>query len=210
MTGFEHRACDYTRLAGFCYTDSLGSFDFVRSPVHSGQYAAAFHVTTTDDASTDEQARCVRQGVFPANATYSAWYFIPAPATNAGNWNLFHFRGGDPSAQHGLWDVSLGNATGGSLGVHLFDFLHYLERYPVSAPPVPIGSWFHLELRLKRAADATGEVALYQDGQLLLELTGLVTDDTNWGQWYVGNLATALVPPDSTVYVDDVSIRTTN
>jgi hypothetical protein len=33
-----------------------------------------------------------------------------------------------------------------------------------------------------------------------------VTDPTDWGQWYVGNWADSLVPPASTVYVDDVTI----
>ena len=44
---------------------------------------------------------------------------------------------------------------------------------------------------------------------MAVHLTGLVTDDTDWGQWYVGNLADALVPPASTVYVDDVTISLT-
>ena len=33
-----------------------------------------------------------------------------------------------------------------------------------------------------------------------------MTDDSRWGQWFVGNYATALSPPSSTVYVDDVTI----
>jgi len=59
------------------------------------------------------------------------------------------------------------------------------------------------------AADATGAVALYQDGEELLEVTNLITDDSTWGQWYVGNLATGLRPADSKLYVDDVTIRST-
>ena len=43
----------------------------------------------------------------------------------------------------------------------------------------------------------------------VLELTGLVTDDSAWGQWYVGNIANALSPSESTVYVDDITIGTT-
>ena len=61
---------------------------------------------------------------------------------------------------------------------------------------------------LRRAADATGEVTVYQDGVVAYHLVDLVTDDTSWGQWYVGNLATGLAPADSTLYVDDVAIRT--
>jgi hypothetical protein len=118
-----------------------------------------------------------------------------------------HFQGGAPGNLHGLWDVSLQSAADGSLSVYLLDFLNGSSGVPVAAPPVPIGSWVHLEFRFRRAADATGEVALYQDGSLLIELTGLVTDDTDFGQWYVGNYADALAPPDSTLYVDDVTIK---
>jgi hypothetical protein len=59
---------------------------------------------------------------------------------------------------------------------------------------------------LQRAADATGEFTLRVSGQVALDLTGLATDDSQWGQWFVGNYAMALTPPSSTVYVDDVSI----
>ncbi|HEX6242688.1 MAG TPA: heparin lyase I family protein, partial [Polyangiales bacterium] len=75
--------------------------------------------------------------------------------------------------------------------------------------PVPINTWFQLEFHLKRAADASGEVALYQDGQRLIEEKNLITDDSSWGQWYVGNFATALTPADFTLYVDDVTISAT-
>jgi len=205
-TGFEAEFCDYSDQAGFCYGDPNASYTTVTSPVRSGHYAAAFHVNT-DDAQA-HQTRCVRQGVFPTTAYYGAWYLVPARADNADLWNLLHFRGGDPSAQHGLWDVSLINGGSGDLELVVYDFLNARVRRPTSPTPIPIGVWFHVELYLVRAADATGEVALYQDGRLLLRATNLVTDDSSWGQWYVGNLASALTPAESTLYVDDVTIRT--
>jgi hypothetical protein len=61
---------------------------------------------------------------------------------------------------------------------------------------------------LRRAADGTGEFTLYRDGQVVLDLNALSTDDSLWGQWFVGNYATALSPGASTVYVDDVTIDT--
>jgi len=60
---------------------------------------------------------------------------------------------------------------------------------------------------LAARADASGEIALYQDGQLVLQRTSIATDDTTFAQWYVGNFADALTPADSTIYVDDVTIR---
>jgi hypothetical protein len=207
-TGFEDQFCDYTQLAGYCYAEPKASYTTVTSPVHSGQFAAAFRVTTSD--LSGHQTRCVRQGVLPSAAYYGAWYFVPARATNAGLWNLWHFQGGNPSGpQHGLWDISLVNGTHGDLELALYDFLSNTTRHPAKATPIPIGTWFHVELFLKRAADATGEVAVYQDGEQLLDAANLITDDTNWGQWYVGNLASGVTPSDSTLYVDDVTIRST-
>jgi hypothetical protein len=206
-TGFEERFCEYTEVAGFCYADANASYEVVTSPVHSGRYAAAFHVSASD--RTALQARCVRQGVLPAEGYYGAWYFVPNLATNTAVWNLIHFQGGQPSGQHGLWDVSLVNTPQGELRLVVFDFLGGMVRSPSDTPAIPIGEWFHLQLYLKRAADRTGSVALYQDGRKVFEVTNIVTDDSRWGQWYVGNYADGVLPADSTLYVDDVTISAT-
>ena len=141
-------------------------------------------------------------------AYYGAWYYVPAPATNSGNWNLLHFRGADvpqDSATHGLWDVSLANASDGTLHLVVYDFLRKSTLQTTGA--MPIGAWVHLEVYLRRAADSTGQFTLRRDGQVVLDLIGIATDDSRWGEWFVGNLATALSPPSSTVYVDDVTIQ---
>lgn len=204
-TGFEQGFCDYTRAAGFCFADDPSSYTLVTSPVHSGKFAVAFQVRGVPN--NPGQTRCVHQGEFPREAYYSAWYFVPAPAVNSGNWNLFHFLGGQPGSSHGLWDVSLASATNGELSLYVFDFLGLGIRGRGESPPIPIGAWFQIEVYWRRAADATGEFAVYQDGQRILQLADVRTDDTTWGQWYVGNLATDLMPPSSTLYVDDVTVR---
>ena len=206
-TSFEEGFCDYSQGAGYCYGDRLATYTTVTSPVHSGHYAAAFNVQGDDLAA--RQARCVVEGILPTAAYYGAWYFVPARATNSGLWNLVHFQGGDLSALHGLWDISLENGSDEQLQLIVYDFLNGRTHRPADPTPIPIGSWFHIELYLERAAGETGEVALFQDGNELLRVTNLVTDDTRWGQWYVGNLASGVSPADSTLYVDDVTIRRT-
>jgi hypothetical protein len=206
-TGFETGFCDYMRAGGICYASPDASYSIVNEPVHSGSHAAAYFVTS-DPSGRALQARCFREGALPLEAVYGVWFYLPSSATNTGNWNLVHFQGGKPGGPlHNLWDVSLRSADDGALSAYLFDFLNAGIRVPKAAPAVPIGSWFHLEFRLRRASDATGEVALYQDGTLLIEVKDLPTDDTDYGQWYVGNFADALTPPASTIYVDDVTIR---
>jgi hypothetical protein len=207
-TGFENGFCDFTAPVGFCLAGAGASYRLVESPVRTGRFAAAFSANTGDDAG--HQTRCVRQGALPTAAYYGAWYYLPTPVTNPNRiWNLFHFQGGDPSGQHGLWDVSLVNTSDGHLQAVAYGFLDGITRSAATPVPIPIGIWFHLEFYLERAAVATGKVALYQDDQPLVDATGLITDDTDWGQWYVGNYATGLVPPDTTLYVDDVTIGPT-
>jgi hypothetical protein len=205
-TGFENAPGD-SWIPGdpSCYATAGAAFQIVTSPVHGGQHAAAFSVNSA--IAPPSQTRCMKQGVLPTAAYYGAWYYVPAPATNVGNWNLLHFQGGDlanGASAHGLWDVSLANAADGTLETVVYDFLRM--RLLPTAVAFPTGTWVHLEVFLRRAADGTGEFTLRRDGQVALDLTGLATDDSKWGQWFVGNYASALSPPSSTVYVDDVTI----
>ncbi|HEY5955685.1 MAG TPA: heparin lyase I family protein, partial [Polyangiaceae bacterium] len=205
-TDFENGFCDYSVGNGSCYSTGSASYQIVESPVHGGKYAAAFSVIAD---GTGTNSRCHRDGELPAQATYGAWYYIPALATNSDNWNLLHFQGGSsPDVRLGnLWDVSLDNDDTGGLRLSVFDSISNSSMTLSNTPAIPIGSWFHIEVFLKRASDATGEISVYQDGITVLHATELITDNTTYGQWYVGNLATKLTPTMSTVYVDDVTIK---
>jgi hypothetical protein len=204
-TGFEDGFCGYRAARGFCYTNSGASSEITTERSHSGQRSAKFSVVGTDGGD-GLQARCVREGTLPQDAYYGAWYYVPAFAANTDDWNLIHFQTGDQSSLHKLWDVSLGSTNDGGLYLYLFDFLRGMTRIPAPIVKIPIGSWFHVEFHLFRAADTAGAFGLYQDGAPLIEKSGISTDDGQIGQFYVGNLADALTPPESTVYVDDVSI----
>jgi len=206
-TGFEDGFCGYASVDGFCYANVSASYGLVSSPVRSGKFAAAFTVDSAVPDLQGLQARCVRHGTLPAEAEYSAWYLIPESRANGDNWNLFHFEGDDGvDGQHGLWDVSLVNDADGNLVLSMFDFLAGMPRIASAAPPVPIGSWFHIRVFLRRAPDATGEVVVYQDGAVAYRLTNVITDDTERGEWWVGSLANALSPSRATLYVDDIAI----
>jgi len=208
-TGFEDGLCGYHSAQGYCYGRHGASLEIVQSPTpHSGKYAAAFTVSGNAIGAERSQARCVRQGAMPKSAYYGAWYLIPAVQISDGNWNLFHFLGGvSEGDSHALWDISLANDADGALELSVFNFLTGSHPALSGVPPIPIGSWFHIEIQIVRSAQANGELTVYQDGVVALHLTNLITDDTDWGQWYVGNYARTLVPSLSTVYVDDVTIR---
>jgi hypothetical protein len=214
-TGFEEEGGDgfgdwsQPSTGGFCYKLSGATFEIVTSPVHSGQHSAAFTVNTATASSTPSQARCVRQGVLPPSAYYGAWYYVPVLVTSVGTtWNLFHFQGASApdAAVDDLWDLSLDNQADGSLAPGVYDAL--TAKVLAAGPAIPIGTWFHLEVFLKPSAVGTGEIKVYVDGNLMLDLSGITTDPTLWGQWFVGNYATSLSPSTATLYVDDVTIDT--
>ncbi len=206
-TSFEEGFCDYRFDAGFCYANGAASYRVVTSPVRTGSFAAAFEVVVEGTPGTNH-TRCVREGLLPTEAYYGAWYFLPEPASDPNNWNLFFFQGGEIGFRlHGLWDVSLEQRANGDLAAYVRNQLAarvYRQQAPV---PIPIGRWFQLEFYLKRAADASGEVALFQDGVEVLRVANIRTDDSSFGQWYVGNLAHGLRPSQFTLYVDDVTVR---
>lgn len=209
-TDFENRFCDYRLPGGYCYPDLPGLFEIVTSPHRSGQHAAAFKVTSDDD--TANQARCVRQGALPSAAYYSAYYYVPGMATvKNGNWNLFHFNGGvDWDHIEQLLDVSLVNAKSGGLQLALYGPPNHAQiGSTATAPAIRIGDWFRIQLFVEHTTGTRGNVRLYQDDETILDVTNVVIGDWILGQWYVGNWAMGVVPANSTVYVDDVSISAT-
>jgi len=209
-TGFEENFCDYTKVAGYCYGDR--SYVLVTEPRHLGRFAAEFKVIGAEM----HQTRCVRQGVFPEAAYYGAWYFIPEPLKDVEvEWNLWHFQARDTvdELHHDLWDINLiKGAQAGDWELEIHDRLAppNANRYrSADHRPIPFGTWFHIALFLKRAADTTGKVALYQDGVQLFEQSNLKSDASKLTQWYVGDWAEKATPADSSLYVDDVSIGAT-
>lgn len=217
-TGFEDGFCDYLRVRGHCYDNPSGSawHELVDAPVRAGSRAAAFSV----NAGRDTHTRCFLEGKLPEQAYYGAWYFVPTVHKVNDIWNLIHFQvhrqsHRAPSNFETLWDVLLENDASGGLRLSLKGRPvvegEYWQVPGEIPPPIPIGEWFHIEVYLKLASDMTGEIALYQNGKLYLQATGIRTDfdDSMLGQWYVGNLAYSLDPPQSTVYVDDVTVSKT-
>jgi hypothetical protein len=216
-TSFEDGDADYTGPQGFCYAGVGASVTTVDAPVHSGQRSAAFTVQADGGGpfgAAPSQVRCVRQGILPQSAYYGAWYYVPksvtvpASTSNLSRWNLFHFEGADaPSGTPmNLWDLSLYSTPDGGLHVYGFDFQRSQTLDASAVGVVPLDNWVHFEVFFKRSDNDAGEFTIYQDGQLAADVSGISTDPTQWGKFFVGSLASTLIPPDVTVFVDDVSI----
>jgi hypothetical protein len=210
-TGFENGFCGYAAVKGFCYKIGDAEPTSVASPVHSGHRAMAFAIAA-DDGGSGGQTRCVREGAFPHDAYYGAWFYLPSIPKSADNWNLVHFQGGNGDTRWTkLFDVTLVSTGDGQYGLTLNQGEDDQLLGPAKPRAVRVASWFHVVLRFLRSPDANGEVTLYQDDldQPLVDVTGIVTDPYPYDQWYVGNLVHGAPPTDLTVYVDDVSVSTT-
>lgn len=212
-TSFEDGFCGYRRDAGFCYQDPISEVRLVTSPTRTGEFAALFDLGVDGNSDRNHQARCVREGIFPEAATYGAWYYIPEGSSDPNNWNLFHFQAAKLGERLlGTWDVNVRQDDDGQLSLYVANYVantmpptSYVQEDDVV--PLPTDRWFHIEFYLKRSAEELGEIALFQDGQELLRVSDIVTDDSSFTQWYVGNFTISITPPRSTLYVDDVTIR---
>jgi hypothetical protein len=47
----------------------------------------------------------------------------------------------------------------------------------------------------------------HRNGVAIVQLSGIATDDSTWGQWYVGSLGPSLEPFDSTLFANDVTVN---
>lgn len=142
-------------------------------------------------------------------AYYGAWFFIPKPYVASFYWNIFHFLYGDTSDRQGvmgMWDLNLRSNSAGELVPYGFDFIARQQRDEPVPIPVPVGKWFHIEILMRLAADATGRVAVWQDGTLVLDVNNVVTAPTPWIQWSVGNTSTDITPAPADLYIDDVTL----
>lgn len=177
--------------------------------VHRGGFAARL----TIDAATgtgQHSVGLVRKGSLPAEAYYSAWYYLPRTITVNGYWVLFKIRKrdvvDDPSTEGELFDVDLVSMPTGEMGLQLYDHRNQDNAPLLANPVVPVGVWFQLEAFYRDAADATGRFTVWFDGTQVFDLSGSPTSQTAWVDWSVDNLGEDLDPSTAVVYVDDCAV----
>ncbi len=175
---------------------------------HRGRYAGM--ATVAPVPGTTSINYLFRDQPSEPAAYYSAWFYIPSSFTVKSWLSLIHFNGsasGDGKNLSALWDLNLYPRPDGSLVAHLYDFFvtqtNLEQTFPV---PVPVATWVHFEVLLRKAADATGEIAVWQDGVSILDHRNAVTAPTDWVQWDAGVSSDDVAPSAATVYVDDAAI----
>jgi len=177
---------------------------------HAGQFAGISTVKPPV-AGTASLNYLFRDQPSPPTGYYSAWFYIPPSYTVRGWLSLMHFRcshTGDGNNMFPIWDVNLIPRTDGSLIAQLFNYVTAVNVSQIVPIPVPISKWVHLEMLLRKAPDATGEIAVWQDGVLIIDLQNVATAETDWVQWDVGGASNDVAPATGVVYIDDAAIST--
>jgi hypothetical protein len=209
-----------------------GTSTVVTSPVHSGRYANAL---TIDTSNTKTGVRMVYKSEddpwdgdsrnLPDEAYYSVWYYIPERVTipwlNALQWK--QQRKGSNGSLEGvpLYSASMYNDSDGQLVFKLHTRVdengQWMEGHNRwlgdPSDPVPIGRWFHLESYYKWDKSGNGRIATWVDGHKIWDVSGITTEfdwsyETLRRQWTVNNYSDDTSPSKFTIYVDDVVVST--
>jgi hypothetical protein len=194
------------------YTWSSGGGTLSLSTEHSRSGRDAIKSTVVSVGAGVQSGACaVREGVMPAEAYYSAWFYIPSAPTSTNYWLLFKYRFRQilsDSALVGGWDVDVQLDDGGVPHFVLYDHQGKRNPAPVQSVELPLGRWFQIETYLRLASDTSGQLSIWINGTLAFDLVGLATAPTRYAEWSVGAITEVIAPDNLPVYVDDAAIST--
>jgi hypothetical protein len=173
---------------------------------HRGRFSG---IATFAPTSPAAWSYLYRDQPSPPDAYYGAWFFIPA-SLQINSWlSLHHFgyhQTEGASEVLPVWDFHVYPTANGTLAARLYESSS-TKSFDQSSPlPVAPATWVHFELRFRKAADATGQITVWQDETQILDVTGIVTAPTEWGQWDAGGGSNDATPSPASVYVDDATI----
>src|SRR3569623_1552992 len=130
---------------------------------------------------------------------YGAWFYIPSTVTIRSWLSLVHFvcsTTGDGQNVVPVWDLNIwpvrdgslppGTLPIGALTTHFYNFLTMVNADQLVVPSDPVAQRVHFEIRIRKAADATGRVTVWQDDVMLVDLQDISTFPTDWIEWDVG------------------------
>lgn len=184
-------------------TSVVISTDFAHSGSHSVRLA-------NGAPSVYETARLWRQGEFPQEAYYSAWFYLPRTYRTTEDWTIMQFNipPGDDGGPNGLLlDVDIRSLPSGDMILDIFDHRPAYLRSPTAEPaqPVPIARWFQIEVLYRNVGDDTGQFKLWLDGQVNYDIhRPFGRSSTTY--WSPCSSTVGLAPAASDLYVDDAAI----
>lgn len=187
---------------------------------HNGRYAGKSTMgPTAGSLGMPSSNYFYRTQPSPTEAYYGAWYYIPSTVTVRSWLSLIHFRcstSGDGMNVIPVWDLNIwpvrdgslpaGTLPIGALTTHFYNFLTLVNADPVALPAVPVDQWVHFEVLVRKATDATGQLTVWQDDVMIIDLQNVPTFSTSWVEWDIGGASNDLAPSTASIYVDDATI----
>ena len=146
----------------------------------------------------------------PADAFYSAWYYLPHSTTVNGYWVIQKFRRrtdpADPSTEGELFDLDLYTLPSGEMSIPPLRSPDRLQPADARRPAVvPVDGWFHVEARYRNATDATGRLTVWL-GRPRSPRRRRPTAPCPWIEWAVTSLGQRPDTSCNVLYVDDCAI----
>jgi hypothetical protein len=187
---------------------------------HSGSYSIKMTIETTETSACRNNRKPESESGMPL--CYSAWYYIPEKTTVGRFWNVFQFKSKVPdgSPPNLFWKIDLRSDENGDLyaalfwrapvpGPHFGDDINPRRAYYQTKITIPTAQWMQLEACVRQSEAYDGQIAVFQDGLLLFNMTDIRTNLVG-GQmaWSVNQYGRELTPNPNTLYIDDVVIST--
>ena len=177
---------------------------------HTGRYSAKL---TNDAVATYEDAHLWREDSYPAEAYYSAWFYLPRAYQTIADWSLVQFQvpaTSDAGVIGQLLDIDLRSLPDGDLILSVYDHRAAYLRSPTPDPAilVPIGQWFQIEAFYRNVNDDSGQLTVWLDGQVNYDLHRPFGSNSTV-YWTVCSKTYGLSPAESVIYVDDAAVSLT-
>jgi len=173
---------------------------------HSRSGAYALEATLESIGDVLPQAVMFRTGDM-LEGFYSAWYFLDQNY-DADFWVIMNFQGDRPwqgQATNDRFDIDLSKSPDdGRLHLELDEFGGSSVLAPI---PVPIGTWFQIEVFYRSTPDENGRLVVWQDGELAFDTGERPTAPSSIVGFGVGVAAWRVEPLPATLWIDDVEIR---
>ena len=177
----------------------------VQGIARSGHWAL---LVTDLSPNSRDYPLAARNGPLPLEMYCSAWYYIPLQLHPKTYWWFMLFRSRHPPYDDQSFrdEVRLSFTTrpDGTMG-SVLQSPEWGDVQPLVDREIPVGRWFHIEVFLRTATDASGQVMVWQDGELTFQASGQ-TSQTTYTEWMVGGVVDSLTTPASQLYIDDAAI----
>ena len=174
-------------------------------------HGGAHSVKLTNAAVADIAAsRVWRESPYPADAYYSAWYYIPEAYALTAVWTIMPFKApdaNDPSIRRHVVDVDVRSLPGGELILSVYDHRAPYLRSPTppTAMVLPIGRWFQVEALFRNFSDDRGRLTIWLDGQVNYDIARPFGIHSTV-YWSPCSSSYGFSPAESAIYLDDAAV----